>query len=1162
MRRLLGGDRSLLRTVLFFALSGATLALFNLVAFAFWLVYLAGVLLALLLQAPSYAAAWRAFVRNHVCSRFLAWLCRCEMRVRNLYVVKMRVELSSEAVLEPYVGRIMAYFVLWKALLVAVTAIGSCLCQLPMAGCALVATPVRVSGSEHDGDDHRDQHDADIVLEWTRRGDCPNVTGLCLLVVAFPVAVTLLAWIMTKASEFCIAPVFQSKLDARCRVDELLDDGYESRAQRRIAPLAPQGEAALGLTIVPQPTNDFCIPVPQTSAIKIVQDSSQIRANSKQPADRCTAPKKRTHQALTSPAGSNAPWLLSPPPSAPSATEFLQADTDDEDSEPSLSASCPEYLSSKWVLGSDRSFRRLVVYVFFSYMALALLHSFAFALWLFWIVLSFALQALFLPFAPSRTFLHDFLRENVCSGFLEWLCRWEMRVRNVYAVKMYIEPSGEVDIAPYVVRVMAYFIFWKATELFIAASLIYFMQLPFNTCMPSWAIDASGSGVSLDDYCHVKEWALVLTIGSLLFLRVEAWFMVQMCEICIAPVFRARMAIDSLVYNELAIEYASIAEHRLGPIAPNGESALGLTTVPHPLQTYCIPVPKREDLKAVDVEVPLLEAPTVKPVTKQKKKRWSALLPEFNRPGLRRRRGSDDLAPSSHALATVPNNDDTSLAPENISPERLLYVTPQLQAASHAYDSFQTSYQEAPVGPFRSIVVRNDEPRSDDGSSVPTYDVLSPTARQSQPFQLPRPSRSVSYQAPATDPVHFSAFCPPVVSAAPFTFSVWAFLVHQREEMREEATSDDTRQLSREVLMHVRRGALVHVTLSVADGFRLRDAATKGLCWAGDVTRVTFEVEATEAAADGQVLFTASIVLGAQVMLLRAYVFVSATAAKLDAGPAEVMAASLEMLPETYHEVPYDDLKLKELVGRGHFGDAYRATYKGQDVVVKTIRATEFGESQDQIVQEFRHEAAVLSLFGHHPHIVPFVGACTDVTRPLSLVTQYLPHGSLEERRKALTPEQKQQILKGAAAGFLNIHEGHFIHRDIAARNCLVDATFNAKVCDFGMCRRVRSTWGGSYFEAGSGPLKYMAPESLTPPHTFSYQSDVYSFGVMMWETFTEKAPFAGLSGPEAAARVLAGDRLALSASIPLKLQDLMTRCFRDDPSKRPTMADILAELD
>ncbi|KAH9122236.1 hypothetical protein AeMF1_006374, partial [Aphanomyces euteiches] len=115
-----------------------------------------------------------------------------------------------------------------------------------------------------------------------------------------------------------------------------------------------------------------------------------------------------------------------------------------------------------------------------------------------------------------------------------------------------------------------------------------------------------------------------------------------------------------------------------------------------------------------------------------------------------------------------------------------------------------------------------------------------------------------------------------------------------------------------------------------------------------------------------------------------------------------------------------------------------------------------------------------------------------------------------------MTIEQKQTVLKDAAAGLLNIHEGRFIHRDMAARNLLIDGNLQAKICDFGMCRRVDS-YGGSHFESGVGPLKYMGPESLSPPHSFSYRSDAYSFGVLMWETFTEVTPYKGLRGDEAA---------------------------------------------
>jgi len=116
--------------------------------------------------------------------------------------------------------------------------------------------------------------------------------------------------------------------------------------------------------------------------------------------------------------------------------------------------------------------------------------------------------------------------------------------------------------------------------------------------------------------------------------------------------------------------------------------------------------------------------------------------------------------------------------------------------------------------------------------------------------------------------------------------------------------------------------------------------------------------------------------------------------------------------------------------------------------VVKTIRSSEFGECNEKIVKEFQHEAAVLSMFGHHPCIVPFVGACSDPSYPLSLVTKYLPYGSLDGYLSAtssnqgkLSFEQKERILKDIAIGTANIHEGGFLHRDIAAR---FDTFFNS----------------------------------------------------------------------------------------------------------------------
>lgn len=422
------------------------------------------------------------------------------------------------------------------------------------------------------------------------------------------------------------------------------------------------------------------------------------------------------------------------------------------------------------------------------------------------------------------------------------------------------------------------------------------------------------------------------------------------------------------------------------------------------------------------------------------------------------------------------------------------------------------------------------------------------------------------------DKVHFNAFAPPSVcpSPKPFYFSVWAFLLNQRAEMREmaEAHDPESTRMSADAKIDVRRGALVHVTLEAPSGFRILNGATQGFPWEGKPSCVSYAIECTGGADFGRVLLKAKVVVGSDVAELRSYLLV--TSRKLEPADLEVQLidSTLEIMEKTYKEIPYASLEIKELVGQGYFGDAYRATCNGEEVVVKTLRAGEFGETNEQIVKEFQHEAAMLSMFGHHPCIVPFVGASTDLRYPLSLITKYLPFGNLEENLRqpnastTFSTTQKTLMLKDAAAGVLNIHEGGFIHRDIAARNCLVDTDLRVKICDFGLCRRVNASYGGSLMKDAVGPVKYMAPESLHPPHAFSYQSDSYMFGVLMWETFTMSSPFSSMTPIEAMMRVMRGERLSVPSTISPELQTLMESCFHDTPAKRPTMTEILTTLD
>ena len=130
-------------------------------------------------------------------------------------------------------------------------------------------------------------------------------------------------------------------------------------------------------------------------------------------------------------------------------------------------------------------------------------------------------------------------------------------------------------------------------------------------------------------------------------------------------------------------------------------------------------------------------------------------------------------------------------------------------------------------------------------------------------------------------------------------------------------------------------------------------------------------------------------------------------------------------------------------------------------------------------------------------------------------------------------------------------------------RNILVDESgdrYVGKLSDFGLARRV-NFHGGSLSKGGVGPLKYMAPESLQPPHSFSYRSDSYMFGMTIWETLTENRPFPSIPPLEAAKRILEGERVEIPSSLSDRYKKLITACLNPDPMKRPSMSSILGEL-
>jgi serine/threonine protein kinase len=137
------------------------------------------------------------------------------------------------------------------------------------------------------------------------------------------------------------------------------------------------------------------------------------------------------------------------------------------------------------------------------------------------------------------------------------------------------------------------------------------------------------------------------------------------------------------------------------------------------------------------------------------------------------------------------------------------------------------------------------------------------------------------------------------------------------------------------------------------------------------------------------------------------------------------------------------------------------------------------------------------------------------------------------------------------------IHSENAIHRDLHSGNIL-ELNERFFIGDLGFCGPASKPFNSVY-----GNLPYIAPEVLIRKETTTFASDIYSVGILMWEISSGRPPFNNYSHDyDLVMKIVNGSRPKIVSGTPLKYKELMEQCWDADPTKRPKINFLKAEME
>eukprot|EP01114_Cavostelium_apophysatum_P020939 TRINITY_DN7165_c0_g1_i3.p1 TRINITY_DN7165_c0_g1~~TRINITY_DN7165_c0_g1_i3.p1 ORF type:complete len:509 (-),score=60.22 TRINITY_DN7165_c0_g1_i3:75-1601(-) len=252
---------------------------------------------------------------------------------------------------------------------------------------------------------------------------------------------------------------------------------------------------------------------------------------------------------------------------------------------------------------------------------------------------------------------------------------------------------------------------------------------------------------------------------------------------------------------------------------------------------------------------------------------------------------------------------------------------------------------------------------------------------------------------------------------------------------------------------------------------------------------------------------------------------------------------------------PTDLFELVELLGHGAFGRVWRAIYKdGQEYAIKICQREE-SRLEDEflplcLIASDNSDVAdktteFFSRFFHNDDVWVVMELCLlgSITDIMVITDEFLT-----ERDIAAVAEACLLVLA-------DLHSTGIIHRDIKARNIMVDETGEIKLGDFGGVAYIENPRKKLFHRVGT--QLWMSPEMISG-EGYTSKTDIWSLGITIiemaegyvphWDSFTPEKEIVQCESP--------------CFSEPSKWSELLSQflalCLRKDPRVRPSAKALL----